>query len=68
MLIEFEGVYIIYFILLSSLMYILIILLPLLGALIGTNGYCGNRLGPRISVLCMMVATLLSIVGFIEVG
>lgn len=49
-------------------MYISIIFLPLLASLFATNRYCGHIAGPRLSVLCLMVGAIFSILIFYEVG
>lgn len=49
-------------------MYIAILVLPLQGSLLATNRKCGVIAGPRLSLLSLFIAMLLSLVAFYEVG
>ena len=49
-------------------MFLCIIILPLLSCLIATNRKNGMIYGPILSVLCMGVAAILSLIAFFEVG
>ena len=49
-------------------MYLSILVLPLLGGLLATNRKCGVIGGPIISVFCVFVTTILSLIAFFEVA
>jgi NADH-ubiquinone oxidoreductase chain 5 len=49
-------------------MYLIILVLPLLAAILGSNRKCGVRGGPIISVLCIFVTLILSSIAFFEVA
>jgi len=48
-------------------MYLTLVVLPLLGAL-ATNRKCGIFGGPIVSILCIFVTTIISVMAFFEVA
>ena len=49
-------------------MYLSILLLPLMASIIANNGRSGVLGGPRLSLTCLLIATILSLIAFYEVG
>ena len=49
-------------------MYQNILLLPQISSIIATNRRCGLKVGPVLSVLCMVIAAIMSVLVFYEVG
>jgi len=49
-------------------MYLTILILPLLGSLLATNRKCGMIGGPILSIFCIFITTVLSLIAFFEVA